>query len=162
MGSYVFLWGNKQETTPTWYSMFLEDGSESEIIDVMQHSWSGKWPANKAPSIDAFTINGKKALDNIYLTPGSINKAEAIFVDPEKKALTIQWVFMPESTDKKAGGDFEKTPEAVNDLITESKDATISFKTPSKPGAYRLYVYAYDNDKNVAFGNIPFYVNAPK
>lgn len=162
MGSYVFLWGNKQETTPTWYSMFLEDGSESEIIDVMQYNWSSKWPTNKAPSIEEFSINGKKAFDNIYLTLGSINKAEAIFIDPEKKALTLQWVFMPESTDKKTGGDFEKTPEDVKDLITESKDAAISFKTPTKPGAYRLYVYAYDNDKNVAFGNIPFYVNGPK
>ena len=162
IGSYVFLWGYKQETTPTWYSMFLPDGSESEIIDVMQYNWSKTWPANRAPSIQEFNINGKKALDNIYLTPGNLNKAEAIFIDPEKKNLTLQWVFMPESTDKKAGGDFEKTPEAVAGLITENTNSTITFKTPEKPGAYRLFVYAFDDTHKVAFGNIPFYVNESK
>ncbi len=162
MGSYVFLWGDKQETTPTWYSMFLSDGSESEIIDAMQYSWSHTLPANKAPEITAFTINGKVALDNIHLTPGNINSANAIFVDPEKKKLTYRWVFMPESTDKKAGGDAEKVPEAITDLITINKDSVISFKTPNKSGAYRLFVYAYDDDKNVAFGNIPFYVQDVK
>jgi hypothetical protein len=162
IGSYVFLWGNKQETTPTWYSMFLEDGSESEIIDAMQYNWSSTWPANKAPSILEFNINGKKALDNIYLTPGSINSSQAVFNDPEKKKLTFQWVFMPESTDKKAGGDSEKVPEAVSGLITENKDSGITFKTPTKPGPYRLFVYAFDDEKNVAFGNIPFYVKEDK
>ncbi len=162
IGSYVFLWGNKQETTPTWYSMFLENGSESEVIDIMQYNWSKKWPSNKAPTIQEFNINGKKALDNIYVTAGSINTSDALFTDPEKKVLKLEWVFMPESTDKKAGGDFEKTPEVLTNLIIENKNFSIKFKAPSNPGAYRLYVYAYDEDNNVAFGNIPFYVNAVK
>lgn len=158
LGSYVFLWGNKQETTPTWYSMFLNDGSESEIIDVMQMNWSGKWPANRAPSIQSLTINGKKALENVHIIAGTTAKAEAILVDAEKAPLKIEWVFMPESTDKKAGGDYEKTPEAIKNLITESNDGAISFKVPERKGAYRLFVYAYDGSGNVAYGNIPFLV----
>ncbi|HVD96727.1 MAG TPA: glycoside hydrolase family 2 TIM barrel-domain containing protein [Cytophagaceae bacterium] len=162
MGSYVFLWGNKQETTPTWYSMFLSDGSESEILDVMEMNWANRWPKNRAPSLSSAKINGKNALDNIYLQAGNTASAEVIVKDPENKPMQYVWVFMPESTDKKSGGDFEKTPEAITGLITENQGSKISFKAPSQPGPYRLFFYAYDDEHNVAYANIPFYVEQVK
>jgi hypothetical protein len=35
LGSYVFLWGQKQETTSTWFSMFTREGKETEVMDIM-------------------------------------------------------------------------------------------------------------------------------
>ena len=51
LGSYVFLWGNKQEKTHTWFNMFLSDGTPTEMIDTMTFLWTEKWPQNRAPSI---------------------------------------------------------------------------------------------------------------
>ena len=53
IGDYVFLWGQKQERTPTWYGMFLADGSATETVDFMQFAWTGAWPANRAPRVEA-------------------------------------------------------------------------------------------------------------
>ena len=41
LGSYVFLWGQKQETTSTWFSMFTEDGDETEVMDIIIKGWTG-------------------------------------------------------------------------------------------------------------------------
>ncbi|MCP5109277.1 MAG: hypothetical protein GY953_00420, partial [bacterium] len=37
IGSYVFLWGEEQEKTHTWYGMFLPDGSPTAAMDVMTY-----------------------------------------------------------------------------------------------------------------------------
>ena len=70
IGSYVFLWGNKQERTPTWYGIFLEDGRETESVDVMHFIWNGKWPQNRTPQIVAYSLNSKTANDNVELVAG--------------------------------------------------------------------------------------------
>jgi len=70
IGAYVFLWGQKQERTPTWYGMLLEDGSKTETVDVMQHIWTGAWPDNRSPQIRSMELDGKKPEKNITLKPG--------------------------------------------------------------------------------------------
>jgi hypothetical protein len=159
IGSYVFLWGNKQETTPTWYGVFLPNGVETEVVDVIQQNWSGKLPENKSPKIKSLLIEGKAAKDNIYLDQDNTYLAKADILEPENEPLRYEWVIMPESTTTKAGGDFEEKPEAMPELLKESKGNTLTFVTPTQPGAYRLFVYAYDQHNNAAVANTIFYVN---
>src|SRR5205823_13614315 len=83
LGSYVFLWGQKQERTPTWYGLFTEAGEESEVVDVMQYLWSGKWPKNLAPHLYSLQIGGKKATDNIYVKPGNSYEVLTVAADPD-------------------------------------------------------------------------------
>ena len=78
--------------------------------------------------------------------------------DAENDSLSYVFQLMPESIDKKAGGDFEKTPGPISFKIVENKNDRIIIKAPSKSGPYRFFIYVRDSNKNVATANIPFYV----
>ncbi|WP_242920015.1 glycoside hydrolase family 2 TIM barrel-domain containing protein [Pontibacter liquoris] len=158
LGSYVFLWGQKQERTPTWYGLFTEKGEESEVVDVMQHLWTGSWPQNRAPHLSSFLLDGHQATANIYLAPNKGYTVQAAVTDPDQDKLTYRWELLPESTDLKEGGDAESRPQALQGLLNATTPGAATLQTPTKEGAYRLFVYAYDGNNNVATANIPFYV----
>jgi hypothetical protein len=159
IGSYVFLWGQKQERTPTWYGLFTEKGEETEVVDVMEYLWTGKWPKNRAPHVDSVLLDNKKASDIIYLKPGESYPVSVLAFDPDKDKLTARWELLPESTDLKNGGDRESRPQSIPSLITQ-KNLNAVLKTPEKEGAYRLFLYVEDGNNKVATANIPFFVKS--
>lgn len=156
-GSFVFLWGNKQERTPTWYGIFLEDGSETESVDVMHYVWNGKYPENRSPQVIGFTLNGKTAYDNITIVSNVICKALFEATDPDGDTLTYRYELLYESTDLREGGDAETRPDAVSMNNMTVKGNELQFTAP-EAGKYRLFVYAYDGKGNAATANIPFLV----
>ena len=159
MGSYVFLWGQKQERTPTWYGLFTEAGEESEVINVIQYLWTGSWPANKAPHIYSLQLNKQKATDNIYLKPGVSLPVAATVTDPENDKLIYRWEILPEPVNLSQGGDHEDSPSPVKNTFTNNRNnGTVTMRAPIKAGAYRVFVYATDGHNNVATANIPFYI----
>jgi hypothetical protein len=160
LGSFVFLWGQKQERTPTWYGIFLADGSETESVDVMHYLWNNAWPKNRSPMVESVTLDGREAADNIYLAAGKTYGATAIIQDPENDSLTYHWEIMPESTDLGDGGDLESKPEIVPGLIKSANTSQIEFMAPTLEGGYRLFLYAYDGHGHAAHANIPFFVGA--
>ena len=159
LGSYVFLWGQKQERTPTWYGVFLENGNETESVDVMHYLWNNSWPENRTPQVEAFELNKKTAYQNVKLKPG--NRANAVFKisDFDNDEIIYSWEILRESTDLKEGGDKEERPESINIEIITNKDGALEFKAPNKPGNYRLFAYASDGNNHSATANIPFMVN---
>ena len=40
LGTFPFYWGNKQETTSTWFGMFLPGGEHLEAVDIISYSWN--------------------------------------------------------------------------------------------------------------------------
>lgn len=158
IGSYVFLWGQKQETTPTWYGLFLEDGKETGVMDELEKGWSGKYPENRSPQINSYTLNEKTRFDGVYLQAGRSATARVDATDADGDKLTYRWEILPESTDIKAGGDKESKPEPIEmKVVEEPKDGEITFKAPTKEGPYRLFLYIYDGNGNAATANFPFY-----
>jgi len=155
--SYAFLWGSKQEQTPTWYGIFTKDGYATESVDVLDKYWGGSG-RNKAPLLHTFTLNGQDKLSSIKVNKGSVCNLAYSVEDPDGDALDYVLEIMPESTDKRAGGDKEKEPEAIEIEIIEKSVTAAKIEAPRVSGTYRLFIYVYDGKKNVATANIPFYV----
>lgn len=160
LGSYVFLWGQKQERTSTWYGLFLESGEETEVVDVMEYEWSGNWPENRSPQIvSPLRINNRTAQQNVRMKLNTVGTASVEINDPNNDELSYEWVITPESTDLGVGGDAESKPGEIPGLIISSdSEGNASFATPDEPGAYRLFVYVYDGNGNAGTANIPFLV----
>ena len=160
VGSYVFLFGQKQERTPTWYGMLLEDGSRTEAMDVMHYIWNGQWPAQRAPHVREMLLDAKRADQSVVLDAGRRYQARLDAVDPDEGELTYQWMVMHESEATEQGGDPEVIPETVAIEIVAEDNGNIMLTAPEKPGAYRLFGHVYDDSGLAGHANIPFLVEA--
>ncbi len=154
LGSYVFLWGQKQEVTATWYGMFLSSGERTPAVDAMAYAWSGKLPSNPAPKILSF----ESPLKESEVKAGEMVTAEVTFESPAGDALHWEWVVCEESSDRRVGGDAEATPPEVPGSIVKVEDNKVSVKIPGKLGPYRLFVTVRDGKGSAAAENIPFLV----
>jgi hypothetical protein len=158
IGSYAFLWGQKQERTPTWFGMFTEAGEETEVVDVMHFIWNGEWPENRSPQVRSMLLGGKSAHGSVSLRSGETVEAAIDAFDADGDTLSYRWEVKPESDTRQVGGDFEKAIASLDDVITDAAATRTRIVAPA-PGAYRLFVYVYDGQNNAAHANIPFLVS---
>jgi hypothetical protein len=156
LGSYVFLWGQKQETTPTWYGVFV-DNKYGECVQVLQQEWSNKPLELAAPRIKQYTLNGMEAAASVKVSKRAQVLVQLDVEHSTKGGLQYKWELMPESEFTLSGGDAERKPDALPIHIVKTGDA-FSFKAPMQNGAYRLFVYITDHQNQIAYGNFPFYV----
>ena len=157
LGSYAFLWGAKQEQTPTWYGLFTKDGLATQSVDVLDNYWKNS-KRNTAPIIHSFKLNGQEKTESVKVKKSDICHFSFEASDNENDELEFVFELMPESKDKKAGGDYEKAPEPISFNVIEQSNSKLSIKAPKITGAYRLFIYILDNHQNVATANIPSYV----
>ncbi len=157
IGSYVFLWGQKQERTPTWFSLLTETGEETEAVDAMHKIWTGTWPANRTPRVNSIRLDGKGYRESVVLTAGETYEAAFDVIDPDGDTLTFHWQVKPESESTKAGGDREERLPNLDGFLADSEGPTATVKALSA-GKYRLFAYAYDGEGHAAHANIPFLV----
>ena len=165
IGSYVFLWGQKQEYTLTWYGLFTKEGNPTEAIDALSIAWTNKNPDKPTPTIDSFLINSKSPNQNLSLVANSKNNIANLLCklkcydlkDCNMSDTKLGWKILKESSDKKAGGDQENEAEEINFKYSKKSNTSIAFKAPNDPGTYRLFVTFKYLDK-VAYANFPFTV----
>ena len=157
LGSYVFYWYHKQETTHTWFSMFNEKGEETTLPKLMKMMWTGERDENLAPVVDSINIDKFVRYQDIIIKAGSAHKANVIASDPDKNVLTYLWEIRPEAVYASYAGQGEKEPKPISGLI-DDQIMTISFSAPKEKGAYRLYVYVSDGNNQFSTANLPFLV----
>lgn len=166
LGSYVFLWGQKQEYTTTWYGLFSKEGYQTEAIDALKLAWSKTSPNTPTPTINSFKLDGKKSSESLHLMSNSKNHFAEINTNLKcydlkncnLNKVRVTWKILSESTDKKAGGDVENEAEEVSVTWKKQTNNGVYFDAPSTEGAYRLFVtIIYEN--KVAYANFPFYVD---
>lgn len=162
-GSYVFLWGQKEERTPTWYGMFIENmpnigyrGEACPTVDVMTEAWSGKKPPNMAPDLNGVAVNGRTNVRQFSAAAGDTMTIEVAASDTNNDTLTYAYEVLAEATQLGNGGSFEARPKAIKDAVkTGEKPNTAVVTVPAK-GNYRFYLYVFDGKGKVATMNIPF------
>lgn len=158
LGSYVFLWGNKQEVTYSWYGMFLASGEATPTVDAMSLSWNGELPDQRAPLVGPIRLAGGP---HPRVKPGDTCRGRVDVRDPDGDTLRYEWQVIAESRDRRTGGDDEQAPPEIDThLRTEATDKgeRVTFTAPEEPGPYRLYLVVYDGTGRAGTANVPFFV----
>ena len=152
LGSYAFLWGNKQERTATWFGMFLADGAKVNAVDTMTELWSGRPPRNVCPDIKELKADGAT-----QLKPGQTLKIRLVATDPAQQPLRVRWIVQPEQTRTLTAGREEPLLPEILSAIIRGDESGCEIAAPREPGGYRVFAYVH-NAAGASVGNIPFHV----
>jgi hypothetical protein len=78
--------------------------------------------------------------------------------DPEGDALDFRWEVRPETKEVSMGGEAESEPPAVKGCLISSRGGKVVIRTPSNPGAYRLFLFVRDGKGGASADNLAFQV----
>ena len=153
LGSFAFLWGNKQEATATWFGMLLPDGTKLAAVDAMTRAWSGKAADNLSPEIRGLSLSGAGSV-----APGAEVRAQLQTSDREGDPLQVEWVLFEEMDEFETAGDYRPAPPTYPEAIRESDTSHAVIQMPDHPGNYRLFAYVRDGQGGGAVANVPLQV----
>lgn len=154
LGSYAFLWGDKQETTATWFGLLLPTGERTQACDVLQELWTGVEPESRSPVVRG--IESELALARV--PAGGVFAAKVLATDPDRDDLACDWAVVEETRDRRFGGDREERPPEVPGSIMSTDGLAATVRVPEAGGAYRLFVTVRDGRGNAGTANVPFFV----
>jgi hypothetical protein len=154
LGTFAFVWGQKQETTSTWYGMFLASGEKLPSVDAMSYAWTHQWPKNRSPRIESLEAPFKAG----EIAAGTAATVTVTARDAENDRLSYEWLVVEESTDRKVGGDHEAAPPVVAGAIVKADGPSLQMRAPAKRGAYRVFCIVRDGQGGASADNFPFFV----
>lgn len=162
LGSYVFQWGQKQERTPTWYGLFLEqrpelglEGQGTAQLDAVVAGWQGHAVQPPAPEVRGLRIEDKEPTDDLVVAAGQQLRAQALVSGTSVADLQYRWELLREPTQLGEGGSHEVRPESLPAAVEAHGERALI--TAPQTGEYRLFVYALQGGK-AGTANFPFRV----
>ncbi len=158
LGSYCFLWGQKQESTATWHGMFLKNGNPTEAVDVMHYCWKGEWPNSRAPSIRDISLENIGWRKDHIIEPSKQATVKIEYSKYNNNKVYIEYVLYPEAFSNKIGGDIQKSPDPIPFEIVRQTENELIFISPKKKGAYRLFAFVKNDKGQSSVANIPFLI----
>lgn len=158
LGDLAFFWGQKQEHTHTWFSIFDEEGRKSQVFYSLKSLWGSPINENdKPPQIKYMLIDNQGANDSLVYNANEIKTARIIMESKLDTTYQYKWEVFNEGWNYKQT-EKEDRPRKLPINIIDKKDRSLTFNVPDKEGPYRIFVYVYDQKGNFATTNIPFYV----
>lgn len=154
LGSFVFYWGQKNEITPTWYSLFEQNHLKSQASFELEKIWKNSDADFPGPQLNYILLNQKGALDDIILPADGPATAEIFFETPPSN-YTFQWEIREESWYA------FHISRIIPGIEFKTGGNKVTFTAPSHEGPYRLHLMITNNTGYFATANIPFYVLNP-
>lgn len=160
LGSLAFYWGNRQEYTNTWYSIFDENGIPTEVKEALNDCWKNTSTNHNAPKLKYMLIDSLGAKENIIVSAGSNHRA-SLLLQQGYTDSTVTYVWQIVKDDWMTWGrtwDNFKKPLKENGLFLDSSLQFPNFTAPLKEGPYRVFITVYNSKGYCATANSPIYV----
>jgi hypothetical protein len=157
LGSYVFIWGFKQEATATWYGLFLKDGARLGAVESMIDAWGGAPPTNRCPTIGDLVIprdDGWKPGDTMTVT---VRGGRSGWRSAHDEVGVAPRLAQPRHRRRRPGG---RTGVSGGRRVRRGRPATL--KHPGGRRAVPPVRGTYDGRGNAAVANAPFRVEGPE
>ena len=110
------------------------------------------------------TVIKNISLENIgwrkdhVLSPDTQATLSVEYLKYNNKKVILEYVLFPEAFSNKIGGDIQISPDPLKFEIVKQSDTELTFVSPKKKGAYRIFAFVKNEKGQCSVANIPFLV----
>lgn len=153
LGTCAFYWGQKQETTETWFSTFVSSGAPTESVLALNNIWTESTDTgnNYFPQLD------KVEIENSVLVAQDTIIARTHFLDTCIECTAHWYLSYEDWYYSKYLIQESARVESGYSVLSQTADSAI-ICLPGQEGPYRLFVEVMNPNGNVATANIPLYI----
>lgn len=157
LGSCLFYWGQKQESTATWFNTFTETGQPAFLFQAFATLNEGAVPFRPAPQVNYMMVDRAGGGEDIILKPGQSYAAELIFRHPPDSTLQTRWSLRSEDW---YSLELDTLVPVVHyeHLLLNADETGLEFRAPFHEGPYRLFATLNYPGSISATVNTPVYV----